>query len=207
MTHNQVHDYWLDPESNSFENWKVSPGFHSVDFDSGSQAMQTVTVPTPEICALRYWVARTLAVNRHCMLVGKSGVGKSQVFKSLVEDLDPVTRSAIHLNFNFFTKSQMVMDRVESRLEKKSPNRCANSRHAVFAKHSVNSISFNYSGACAISISRCRYGPPGSPLMGVVLFVDDLNMPEADKFGTQRVLELMRQHIDYGYWHDPDKVC
>lgn len=55
-------------------------------------------------------------------------------------------------------------------------------------------------------VSLDRYGPPGSPLMGVVLFVDDLNMPEADKFGTQRVLELMRQHIDYGYWHNPDKV-
>jgi MoxR-like ATPase len=43
--------------------------------------MHDVIVPTPETCALRFWVARALAVNRHCLLVGKSGVGKSQVFK------------------------------------------------------------------------------------------------------------------------------
>ncbi len=76
-----VHDYWLDPTSDSFENWKASPGFYSVDFDSSAQSMHDVIVPTPETCALRFWVARALAVNRHCLLVGKSGVGKSQVFK------------------------------------------------------------------------------------------------------------------------------
>jgi len=168
-----VHDYWLDAATDTFENWKVSPGFHSVDFDSEAHVMQSVTVPTPEICALQYWVAKTLSADRHCVLVGKSGVGKSQIFKALIKNLDPTMQTGVTLNFNYCTTSQMLKENVESHLEKKSTN---------------------------------TYGPPGSPLSGVVLFVDDISMPAADEYGTQRVLELLRQHIDYGHWHDPDKV-
>lgn len=43
-----------------------------------------------------------------------------------------------------------------------------------------------------------KYGPPGNKRL--VCFVDDLNMPRKDTFGSQPPLELLRQLIDYGCW-------
>lgn len=36
----------------------------------------------------------------------------------------------------------------------------------------------------------------------LVIFIDDLNMPRKDKFGSQPALEIIRQWIDYEGWYD-----
>jgi len=36
----------------------------------------------------------------------------------------------------------------------------------------------------------------------MVIFIDDLNMPRKDKFGSQPPLELIRQWVDYDGWYD-----
>jgi dynein heavy chain len=43
------------------------------------------------------------------------------------------------------------------------------------------------------------YGPHSGKL---IFFVDDLNLPFIETYGTQTPMELMRQHIDYGSWFD-----
>mmetsp|Transcript_64893 Transcript_64893/g.119431 ORF Transcript_64893/g.119431 Transcript_64893/m.119431 type:complete len:4522 (+) Transcript_64893:77-13642(+) len=48
-----------------------------------------------------------------------------------------------------------------------------------------------------------KYGPPGNKNM--LTFVDDLNMPRKDTFGSQPPLELLRQWVDYGCWYDRKK--
>jgi dynein heavy chain len=48
------------------------------------------------------------------------------------------------------------------------------------------------------------FGPPGS--FKLVYFVDDLNLPEVDPYGTQSSIALLRQHIDYGHWYDMSKL-
>jgi dynein heavy chain len=49
------------------------------------------------------------------------------------------------------------------------------------------------------------FGPPGSAKL--VYFVDDLNLPEVDAYGTQSAIALLRQHIDYGHWYDLQKLA
>ncbi|KAI4898373.1 hypothetical protein NFI96_012388, partial [Prochilodus magdalenae] len=47
------------------------------------------------------------------------------------------------------------------------------------------------------------YVPTGGKSM--VTFLDDLNMPAVDDFGSQPPLELLRLWIDYGFWYDRQK--
>lgn len=48
------------------------------------------------------------------------------------------------------------------------------------------------------------FGPPGTKKL--VYFIDDLNMPCVDEYGTQSPLALIRQHMDYGVWFDTTKL-
>lgn len=49
-----------------------------------------------------------------------------------------------------------------------------------------------------------NYGPPGNKTL--IYFVDDINMPEVDCYGTVQPHTLMRQHLDYGHWYDRNKL-
>ncbi|XP_075250106.1 dynein beta chain, ciliary-like isoform X2 [Convolutriloba macropyga] len=44
------------------------------------------------------------------------------------------------------------------------------------------------------------FGPPG--MKRLVYFVDDMNMPEVDKYFTVQPHTILRQCIDYGHWYD-----
>jgi dynein heavy chain len=44
------------------------------------------------------------------------------------------------------------------------------------------------------------YAPPAQKTC--VYFIDDINMPEIDIYGTQAPMTLLRQHLDYQHWYD-----
>jgi dynein heavy chain len=48
------------------------------------------------------------------------------------------------------------------------------------------------------------FGPTGSKKM--IYFIDDINMPQVDKYGTQQPIALMRQLFDYAGWYSRDKL-
>ncbi|XP_023565616.1 dynein heavy chain 11, axonemal [Octodon degus] len=49
-----------------------------------------------------------------------------------------------------------------------------------------------------------NYGPGANKKL--IYFIDDMNMPEVDLYGTVQPHALIRQHIDYGHWYDRQKV-
>eukprot|EP01048_Picozoa_sp_COSAG05_P013037 COSAG05_NODE_1351_length_5113_cov_3.061827_1_plen_1457_part_00 len=48
------------------------------------------------------------------------------------------------------------------------------------------------------------FGPPGNSTL--IYFVDDLNMPKVDKYGTQEPIALLRQYCDYRMWYERTKL-
>ncbi|XP_062567134.1 dynein beta chain, ciliary-like [Saccostrea cucullata] len=49
-----------------------------------------------------------------------------------------------------------------------------------------------------------NFGPPGTRRL--IYFVDDMNMPEVDKYFTVQPHTLIRQHIDHSHWYDRNKL-
>ena len=48
------------------------------------------------------------------------------------------------------------------------------------------------------------FGPTGTKKM--IYFIDDINMPQVDKYGTQQPIALLRQLFDYDGWYSRDKL-
>eukprot|EP00325_Prymnesiales_sp_UTEX-LB-985_P027317 CAMPEP_0174739386 /NCGR_PEP_ID=MMETSP1094-20130205/71525_1 /TAXON_ID=156173 /ORGANISM="Chrysochromulina brevifilum, Strain UTEX LB 985" /LENGTH=47 /DNA_ID= /DNA_START= /DNA_END= /DNA_ORIENTATION= len=44
------------------------------------------------------------------------------------------------------------------------------------------------------------FAPPGTKKL--MYFIDDMNMPAPDKYGTQSAIALLRQQVDYGGFYD-----
>jgi dynein heavy chain len=53
--------------------------------------------------------------------------------------------------------------------------------------------------------AKNKYKPKNAK-QKAVCFIDDLNMPRLDTFGSQPPLELIRQWMDYQFWFDRQKI-
>jgi dynein heavy chain len=49
-----------------------------------------------------------------------------------------------------------------------------------------------------------NFGPPGQAKL--VYFIDDINLPEVDKYNTQSAIALLRQHLEYEHQYDLTKL-
>lgn len=49
-----------------------------------------------------------------------------------------------------------------------------------------------------------NYGPPGNKTL--IYFLDDMNMPEVDNYGTVQPHTIIRQHLDYNHWYDRGRL-
>ncbi|GAA6104763.1 dynein heavy chain 9, axonemal [Tachysurus ichikawai] len=81
-------------------------------------------------------------------------------------------------------------------------------------KYTIKNVPFNYYTTSAMlqavlekpleKKAGRNYGPPGSKRL--VYFIDDMNMPEVDAYGTVQPHTIIRQHMDYNHWYDRSKL-
>eukprot|EP00903_Cladosiphon_okamuranus_P015249 g14093.t1 len=115
-----VFDYWLDPETGSFEQWTKSPYFFSIDYDSRVTPMTQITVPTPETCSVTFWMQLLVKMRKPVMMAGPSGTGKTQMVMGMLKMQNPDEITFQSINFNFYTTSAVLQNTMGLPLEKKT---------------------------------------------------------------------------------------
>jgi dynein heavy chain, axonemal len=165
---NSVFDFFVDKATYKLTPWsQIVP---EVSFDSLSQNMNSLTIPTTETVAVLSFMDRLVEAKKPVLLVGPAGCGKTAIVLGKLRTLDD-SFMYLTINFNYYTDSPSLQRVMESVLEKKAGK---------------------------------NYGPPGAKKL--IYFVDDLNMPQLDKYDTQTPIALLRQHIDSGGFYDRAKM-
>ena len=116
-----VFDYWLDPDTNQFDEWKAcTKYFYDVDFHSDKMAMSQVTVPTSETSSVTYWMNLLVDMRKPVMLSGPAGTGKTQLINGMLGTFDPLVKASTTINFNFYTTAAAMANTMALPLEKKT---------------------------------------------------------------------------------------
>ncbi|ELW52442.1 Dynein heavy chain 9, axonemal [Tupaia chinensis] len=125
-----------------------------------------------------------LAVRHSVFVVGAAGTGKSQVLRSLHRTYQIMKRRPIctDLNPKAVTNDELFGIINPATREWKD---------AVLEKPLEKKAGRNY-------------GPPGNKKL--IYFIDDMNMPEVDAYGTVQPHTVIRQHLDYSHWYDRNKL-
>ncbi|CAH8497721.1 unnamed protein product, partial [Dicrocoelium dendriticum] len=167
--HGDLWSCYVDSETRRMDSWEkmLSPFTYQKKvpfFD--------MIVPTVDTVRFGYLFDKLLAAHQSVLFTGPTGVGKSVVARSTLNDIAAARDYApVFLNFSAQTSSNRTQEMIEAKLEKK------------------------------------RKGVRGAPKgKRVILFVDDLNMPKQDYYGSQAPIELLRQFQDYHGFYDRDKL-
>jgi dynein heavy chain len=162
-----IYDYWLVKGDKSdpvkFEPWP------KILFEySSSKNYFDLVVPTKDTVRFSWFVRENLKHQYPLFFTGVTGVGKSIIIQSAIEELKEKDNFMdIFLAFSSQTKAAQVQMQIEEKLEKRRKNLLS--------------------------------GPAGKK---VAIFVDDVNMPEVDEYGSQMPIELLRQFLELGGVYD-----
>lgn len=114
-----IFDYYVNYESSKLEEWNVL--VKEITFDSTSQKMANVTVPTPETVSNSYFIDAFIKIHRPVLLIGNAGCGKTQLCKGILQNLNPDQFCYMTINFNYYTDSAMLQTIMEQPpIEKKT---------------------------------------------------------------------------------------
>lgn len=112
-----IYDYYINSKTGKFSAW--SDLVTDVEFDSLSQDMTSVFVPTSETSAFMYFLDLMIELRKPLMFVGLSGTGKTQLIKGKLAALGEGMMS-LPVAFNYFTDVISFQKILESQLEKKA---------------------------------------------------------------------------------------
>lgn len=170
-----------------------------------------IMVPTVDTVRYNYLVSTLVANQNPVLLVGPVGTGKTSIAQSVLQSLPSSQWSVLIVNMSaqvcqggwtasssplaLSWNSGAQLTGLHGPLFPWGPS------HLLCVSHQTTSNNVQ-----SIIESRVEkrtkgvYVPFGGKSM--ITFMDDLNMPAKDMFGSQPPLELIRLWIDYGFWYD-----
>ena len=105
-------------EGDTFVPWSQSKYFYPVEYKAGN-AMESITIPTPESAANAHWVISLMHKTYPVMLVGPAGCGKTQLVKGILKNEDEEVRKSATINFNFYTSSAVLQETIQGKIVKR----------------------------------------------------------------------------------------
>ncbi len=185
-----IFNYFIDPKSSSFRNWSDLV----TEFVLDDVPLQSTLVHTPETVRLKWFLDILIEKRLPIMFVGTAGCGKSVIFADKFTTL-PESYSLTNIPLNFYTSSEMLQKVYARSLDFDYFNLTHFSSLTVHQKILEKPLE-KKAGRC--------YAPARNNFM--IYHVDDLNMPEVDRFGTVAAHQIIRQFMDYRHWYDRSKL-
>ena len=112
-----VFDYWLDTKKKSWALWEEK--LSSVFKVPSDVPFYKIMVPTVDTIRTAFIARSYVNVQRHSIIVGRVGVGKSMVATSLLSSLPDAFNNMV-VNFSAQTSSNSLQNTIEGKLEKRT---------------------------------------------------------------------------------------
>ena len=167
-------DYFFDEEKLQWVNWKEQLRQPVIE---EKDLFSDIIIPNVEVTRLCRITEINMLEEKPVLFVGDPGTGKTAVV-------------------NYFMKNYL-----EELTKKNKALGCAYKNFTINFNSFTNSYLLqNIIDSQITQRFSNRYGPLGNTKL--IYFLDDLNMPQLDEYGTQSHVELLRQAIDYKEYFD-----
>jgi len=194
-----VFDYVFDVQSVKWVSWAASvPKFV---FDP-NEAYFNILVPTAETVKYTFMLDALLSGERNVLMMGETGVGKSVIaadYLKYAATLPPAStgpNTGLSNNSNNHAENKRIFG--------------GGSGHAYVSLTvlmSAQTSAGNLQDVLEGKMEKKRKNLLGAPIgKKVVLFVDDLNMPQREVYGASPPIELLRQTLDQGGFYNRSKL-
>ncbi|KAH8382612.1 hypothetical protein KR009_004377 [Drosophila setifemur] len=213
-----VFDHQLNVQTLKFQPWSELAAQDQLDGQIDAETpLQNILISTAETTRLVYFLKLLMDRNLACMLVGSSGCGKGAIFRELFSQYAndqellevAVTTVSTGLDNNQQGQQNPGIPPVAGAVRRKASSSATPLLTTIQATH------FNFYTSSEIfqkmldrplekKSGRC-YAPSG-PKRRLIYFVNDLNMPEVDAYGTVQPHTIMRQFMDYRQWYDRQRL-
>lgn len=211
-----VHDYFVDFRHLSFSPWIRDSEVPAVLADSstdsvasGIQALNELFVPTPDVCKHAHLIELlALDAKKPIFLTGATGSGKSALVHRMLEmqssNNEPVSAPGASEGAGGTTA-------LTARLPVAAQPSCCTLMgrrvyplHLQFSAQTSSDLAQLGVESKLVKKRKTLLGPPTDDQL-VVIVVDDINLPNPEKYGAQPPIELLRQYLEHRGFYDRDK--
>ncbi|KAH8326498.1 hypothetical protein KR067_009278 [Drosophila pandora] len=209
-----VFDHQLNVQTLKFQPWTELAGQDQLEGQIDSETpLQNILISTAETTRLAYFLKLLIDRNLACMLVGSSGCGKGAIFRELfsqyANDQELLEVAVTTVSASESSHQPAIQTANAPGVRRKASSSATPLLTTVQATHfnfytSSEIFQKMLDGPLEKKSGRC-YAPSG-PKRRLIYFVNDLNMPEVDAYGTVQPHTIMRQFMDYRQWYDRQRL-
>lgn len=194
-----VYEWGVDPEHHKLQPW--ADQLPSFNYDPKASFFE-ILVPTPDTVKYKFLLRALVRAGHNVLITGETGVGKSVVIKDFLKNPENEQGAESADKGNEDPSADKADKKTASSKSSKNSeyiHACVNFSGKTTTKNLQDAFEGNLEAK-----RKTLLGPPGGKKM--IFFIDDVNMPQLDRYGAQPPCELLRQIIDQTGFYDTKKL-